>query len=384
MKVPAWSTSRVILVFASLTCSFVPVAFGQKDSSPSIPRYFSRSPTVAPLKSAEIEKIMQDSLSGATIPLWTYKIVSLVDNKTYSGVIVGRSPFAHGHRTTTIQAFLIPVKLTFKDTGITFDPSTDACTSGDTILNLTQNSPLFQNAVFDINGIDVGFTQYIDKFQRANFWANVGGTSYHTLLSITTLASQPVTVAVGNGTSTNINGPCNSHGQINFGWLDSEVQTLISSLLEQGVTPTTFPIILLENTVLCDPSCQIGGYHSSFSNPMQTYTVSDFETSGSNVSILSHEIGEWMDDPTGGNQTPNWGHTGQVTGCQSNLEVADPLTGTLFPAVTMPNGFTYNMQELAFFSWFFSQSPSIAANGKYSDNGTFAGYAKPCPPGGTN
>jgi hypothetical protein len=64
---------------------------------------------------------------------------------------------------------------------------------------------------------------------------------------------------------------------------------------------------------------------------------------------MAHEIGEWMNDPFGNNPTPLWGHTGQVSGCQNNLEVGDPLTGTIVPPVVMPNGFTYHLQELAFF-----------------------------------
>jgi hypothetical protein len=43
----------------------------------------------------------------------------------------------------------------------------------------------------------------------------------------------------------------------------------------------------------------------------------------------------------------------------------------------MPNGFTYNLQELAFFSWFYRQNPSLGASGDFSDNGTFAEDAGP-------
>ena len=72
-------------------------------------------------------------------------------------------------------------------------------------------------------------------------------------------------------------------------------------------------------------------------------------------------------------------HTGQVGSCQENLEVGDPLTGTTVAPVLMPNGFTYNLQEMAFFSWFFG-GPSIGVNGWYSNNGTFTTDAGPvCP-----
>jgi hypothetical protein len=64
-----------------------------------------------------------------------------------------------------------------------------------------------------------------------------------------------------------------------------------------------------------------------------------------------------------------------VSGCQGNLENGDPLSGTEFPALLASNGFTYHPQELAFFSWFYRQVPSIGVNAWYSDNGTFASDA---------
>ena len=107
---------------------------------------------------------------------------------------------------------------------------------------------------------------------------------------------------------------------------------------------------------------------------------------------MSHEIAEWMDDPAVNNATPAWGAEGQVTAghCQSNLEVGDPLSNN-YPTPTAPlyvtnnsTGVQYELQELAFYSWFLDSSPSLGAGGKYSDNGTFKGYAKLCPSGGTN
>ncbi len=101
-----------------------------------------------------------------------------------------------------------------------------------------------------------------------------------------------------------------------------------------------------------------------------------FSGSG-DISALSHEVGEWMDDPNGVNPTKPWGNIGQVSGCQNNLEVGDPLSGTVFSDTL--NGKTYHPQELAFYSWFFHQSPSQGINGWYSDGGSFTTAAAPCP-----
>jgi hypothetical protein len=70
-----------------------------------------------------------------------------------------------------------------------------------------------------------------------------------------------------------------------------------------------------------------------------------------------------------------WGHIGRVSGCQVNYEVGDPLSGKPLLAVKMPNGFTYHVQELAFFNWYYRISPSTAVNAWYSLAGTFTADA---------
>lgn len=121
--------------------------------------------------------------------------------------------------------------------------------------------------------------------------------------------------------------------------------------------------------------------------PTQTYSPAEFDTSGFftfdasplDTAILSHEVNEWVNDPLGGvngNPTPPWGHVGQVGFCQYNTEVGDPLSGTLLPTIKMLNGYSYHLQELAFFSWFFGK-PSIGVNGWFSNNNTFLSDAGP-------
>jgi hypothetical protein len=322
--------------------------------------------------------------AGTTIPLWQYNITSPTDGQNYTGTMVGRSPFNHGHRTTTIQTYIIPVKLTFADTGTVFDPSApDSCIGNSTVVDLLTKSPLFQNAPYNMNGADVGTTQYVDAFQRASFWQNVAATPYHAILSYKVLPPISVTVPDTEG-STNWSF-CGYYGTMEINWWDAYVQnTLLPALAAQGVGPTNFPIFLFDSVFEYDTysfNCCILGYHNAFApaNTLQTYTIIGFDTSqwfGGDVSIASHELAEWMDDPDTSNPAPAWGYTGQVIGCQANLEVGDPLTGTYLPTVTM-NGFDYTLQELAFFSWFFRQSPSLGSGGLYSNNGSFPTDAGP-------
>jgi hypothetical protein len=264
-----------------------------------------------------------------------------------------------------------------------------------------QQSPLFNDALYTMNGSSVGTTQYVDAFQRAAFFkspAHVSATGdrYHTLLNVTTLSEITITIPSGSGLAydaTAFVGGCGHIGVVDNATLDNIlVNTEIPALAGSGVGPTTFPIFLLYNVVQGLPgdnilaNCCVLGYHGAVGSlaTLQTYSPTDFDSTRlfnkgthANGTTLSHEIAEWLDDPVGDNPTPLWGNIGQVVGCQGNLEVGDPLSGTNFPAVLMPNGITYDLQELAFFSWFFRQSPSIGTGGKFSNNGTFTTGAGP-------
>lgn len=129
---------------------------------------------------------------------------------------------------------------------------------------------------------------------------------------------------------------------------------------------------------------EAAGYHSYSSvDPAQTYGVTQFgdETvfTWPDSVPLSHEVGEWMNDPTGSNAVQLYNvtavasPTGPAT-CQGNYEVGDILAGVFMPPVTMPNGHTYTLQELAYFSYFYG-GPSFAADGWYSNNNTLTSDA---------
>ncbi len=393
-----------VLSMVFLTAVLVTLAwavFAQDDAAqkPQPQMYF----TYGKLRGVSNDEVMRGSSAATTIPMFSYTVTSSRDGNTYSGVMVGRSPFFHGARTTDIPAVIIPVKFTMTDVSAgaasVFDPTAadPTCSPNGSAVTLLQNSPLLNPVDFTMpftGGVNVGSGEYVDDFQRANFWTDVQvtGNRFHTALSpISTLALQSVTVPTGFGKSYLSPGGCGSFGAITFGWWDSgsssEAQTLIANLTTAGeIGPTVLPIFLFYNVVLdssgespCSSGCA-GGYHNAKGPPVQTYVVADWDSTGifkgvANSSDLSHEIAEWMDDPLGTNPAPSWGHIGQVTGCQANLEVGDPLSGTLVPVVPL-NGMNYDLQELAFFSWFYGNT-SLGVDGDFSDNDTFTSDAGP-------
>lgn len=389
--------SLLIMLAASLVANIAP-AFAQNAIPLTQPLqgYYA----YGSLQGMTTDEAVRGSMAATTVPMGPYTVVSSRDGGTYTGVVVGRSPFFHGNRTTNVPTFIVPVKVHMPDGG-TFDPGVaDAsCLSSKVPSTVVQNSPLFQSAAFTMNGVGVGTTQYIDAFQRAEFWQNLSVTAdrYHVMLSpVTTLTEQTFNVPTNKG-GTFSDGGCGNLGIMDINTWDAFVQgTLVPFVTAHGGGTTSFPLFLLYNVVMADPfvpgtadNCCVLGYHNAFlpAGNVQTYGVGDFDSNGGfsgteDISALSHEVGEWMNDPLGNNPTPLWGGIGQVGGCQGNFETGDPLSGTLFPAVTL-SSFTYHAQEQAFFSWFYG-GPSLGSGGKFSNNGAFTGDAKVCPPGGTN
>ena len=307
--------------------------------------------------------------------------------------------------------FIIPLIFVLHRVGVSFDPNTgnigtapgkttfdptladDACLTApnDVPLTIFQQSPIFNAASFNFGGTSVGDTQYIDAFQRANFWDVEDRDHFHMLLSnVRTL--DPISINVPDDLGTTLPQSdfpsCGPFGIVDFNFLDRKLTNeVLSKLTPKGVNSSNFPIFLMYNVVLASPvtnlgTCCVLGYHGAANSPLQTYSPIDFDSTGlfgpniGDTYTAAHEVGEWANDPFGNNPTPAWGHTGQVGGCQNNLEVGDPLSGTAPISIAASNGFTYRLQELALFSWFYG-APSIAVNGWFSNNNTFTKDAGP-------
>jgi hypothetical protein len=383
------ATTALSLGLAALT-SIAPMAAAQEEAREAIaghPLMYA----VKPLQNGDMDEILNQSEASTGLKMWTYNVKSTrtgSKGQSYTGVMVGNSPITN-KATTTTTVYVVPIIA--KIAGHTFNPTVadSACLAGKVPLTVLKNSPMVvATHDFKINGIDVGEAQYSDAFQRANFWKDVSknGGTYHNALDYKFLPA--VTLAPGTAHSAllSVSGCITEYGGIEINWFDSYLTgKLIPSLAAKGVGPTNLVVFMLYNTTMYNGtpgSCCYGGYHGAFGSPVQTYSPFQFDTAAvfgvgsEDTDIMAHEVDEWQDDPLGTNPTPAWGHTGQQSGCQTNLEVGDPLTGSNYPNVTL-SGYTYHLQELAFYSWFYGP-PSIGAGAKFSDNGTFTAAQGAC------
>jgi hypothetical protein len=330
-------------------------------------------------------QLQQQMAAGVTLKTWTRSIASF--GRTFTYTMVGKDPFTRqSNPVTNVPTELIPVELEFADGSTTDATAADpACLSQGSANSLTKASPVFADHHYVVGGTDVGSVQYVDGFQRENFAkfvlaAGAINPTYHVNVALLNDHLKAIVkVPAADGVTTSAR--CGIDG-VSIDWWKATVQNKLLPAIANFVTPHDLPVFLFYRTNLFRgaPPAGIGGFHTAVSNPAfggvaQTYVTADFKPSG-DVSTLTHEVGEWMDDPFTHNPVPAWGHIGQQSGCQTNLEVGDPLSGTRV-AVTMPNGFTYHAQELAFFSWFYRQNPSLGLHGWFSSNGTFTSDAGP-------
>jgi hypothetical protein len=273
-------------------------------------------------------------------PTWTYSYSYL--GTGYSDTFVGKNPTTG--RSTKIPTYIIPIKMTYGTT--VKDPET-VLSNGKTVIQNTTASPIFKKLTYVQGGTNVGKTQYVDAFQRASLWGTVSThTGYHVLLTTPVVEpEQNVTVPSSDGEVATAFGVSAIIANIN--WFDPFVQPLIASL---GIPSNALPIFIITQTYLSDNSntsgCCIGGYHSVTGGGQPYAEFSYIQLAGAfsqDVSALSHEIGEYVDDPFTNN-------TDVPPACSSNhiYEVGDPLEGDAnygdYPYTL--GGFTYHLQDL--------------------------------------
>ncbi len=301
---------------------------------------------------------------AATLTQWSGGFTDLTGkNITYK--MAGMDP-SQSNTDTHIKTIIIPVVFVYgaSNGNKTFDPTAKK-TAGMgklSVIKALGKSPIFDpGADFPSGSIDCGTSQYIDAFQRCNFWNGVQtNTGYHTILDATKVKKlKPLTITVSSAQGGVINNPFGSGvvGTMDINAFDSALNSYIRSN-SKVITADVFPLFVSYDIFLTSGGCCIGGYHSA--SGTQTYGYSTFvDSAGSfsqDVSAISHEVGEWMDDP----------FTNNHVNCRDNsiLEVGDPLEGkTNYGTFTVSlNGQTWHPQSLVFLPYFGAPT-STSANG---------------------
>ena len=344
---------------------------------------------------------------GTTVPYWTTNIRSPLDGRTYAVSMVGSSPYAKTKTNTKVT--YVPIVIRIHLSGFVIDPTVVSHCDTKSAEYRFFNSPIFVADTFISNGVNVssgapGGTQLVSAFQRANFWTAVKGTDY----GVTLVPSRTMPIVVDwypKNPSDEVLGVNDNCGGIQpvplveINEFDAELQAIGHAY----ATPAQVPVTLALDTAIYQSvtsNCCVLGYHNAISvtGGTQLYaTGTYFDTNQAlgadfaDTTIWAHEMSELVDDPfvqsipgaPGGvnnDLTPAWGNTGQVSGCQNNLEVGDPLTPDQLgnfhnhPVVGV-GSFVYHYQDLTFHDWFY-RTPSTSTGGKYSFVGTFSTYQK--------
>jgi hypothetical protein len=184
----------------------------------------------------------RNTIEAAATPLQTWNGNFTSNGTTYSYNMVGVPPFPSG--SATIPTVIIPVKIVISNRA-TFDPS-HLLSNGKTVTQNTIASPIFASVVdFTSGGADMGTTQYIDAYQRANFWDSTENPSHLLLGTPTVKPLQTLNVPKRSG-STGVVFGFNA-GLVDINYFDTQLHTMLTNL---GITPNTFPIFLTYDVYL--------------------------------------------------------------------------------------------------------------------------------------
>ena len=306
--------------------------------------------------------------------------------KTYPFTMVGVKP--QSNTTTEVPVQIIPISLFFEEfvdengAPVILDPAG--------IVPRVQTSPNFHDAQYT-----TGTTQFADAVQRAQFNATAG-KDWHTLLGAPQIL-KPLRIAVPRGDAKVYRNPSTGvmYAIVDTDFFLSQLNTMIQMA---NLSPDALAIALTSNVFLAPQKdikkCCVLGFHTSFDvgemaqvKFVQTFIWASWVEQGilgsglADVTPMSHEISEWMNNPFGNNAVPAW-QVPNAAGCQSNLETGDPLA--LAPNAGYPvliDGFTYHPQNQVLMQWFQRGTASDAFEGAFSfpDQSIMTGPSQACP-----
>jgi len=332
-------------------------------------------PTARPMyKVLKPHQALQSSAPAAQLPQHTFSYK--YNNQTISAVIVGPDP-ATTNAKTTIPVGIIPLKMVYGSSNgnMTFDPSS-LYVGNTTATQMVAGSPMFVSSIDWVQGgVDIGKTQYIDAYDRANFWGSVQTNSNYHLVFAKPLIAPVQTINVTSAQGHVISNPWSGipTGTMDINAFDAQLQTIMAKFKQ--IQPNVLPIFLTYNVYLTEfGGCCIGGYHSANGSQPggQTYsfatTVSQATQAvfSEDISALSHELGEWQLDPFVDNLAPSL----CASRGNSLMENGDPLENNAnfgtYPYTV--NGFTFHPQDLVTMPYFGAPT-STTVNGFFTFQG---------------
>lgn len=295
------------------------------------------------------------------------------EGRTFPFTIVGNSPQAGG--VTQIPTQIIAVSMLFE--GYVDERGEPVALDAESIVPNVQSSPIFRGANYQ----SVGQTQFPDAVQRAEFF-RVMSPDWHTLLGAPELL-KPVVIDVPRGMARVYR---NRSLGVTFAVVDTNffISQLNTIVQLENLRPDSLALVLTNNVFLAPKTdakqCCVLGFHTSFAigeqeqtPQVQTLVWASWIDQGllgggvADITPISHEISEWMNNPFGINVVPAWQSLGTQGSCQNNLETADPVAA--LPNAAYPvaiDGVTYHPQTQVLLPWFTRQSPSDSLDGAFS------------------
>jgi hypothetical protein len=333
-----------------------------------------------------------------------FEVSFISRSKTWHLTMVGSNPVDGA--STTVPTHIVAVSLRLQNA----DLVTFSNVSVAPFITPTLNSPNFQAANYSTGaGIQFG-----DAVQRAEFFHKMKA-GWHTNLRPATVVHS-VTITVPRFITVNVNG-FSTQVQTYFSEKASDGRTAVF-LLDQFFNQQIFNIVaneikagrfstnalniaLFPNTFLFSlndkggvGACCTLGFHTFFTDsgvPKESRWIFAFAswispgvfTGFQDVTALSHEISESLNDPFVDNQVPAWQFPNEPGTCQDNLETGDPVEVLSNPSFAMRvSGTTYHPQTEALLQWFEQKSTSTAINSAFSypDTKTLTRGATPFGP----
>jgi hypothetical protein len=323
-------------------------------------------------------------------------------------IMVGNDPRVGGTTHIPVQMTAVSLRLLNQDgsvqTDIPFAPFED----------LTEDSPNFSASSFT-SGHHI---QFGDAVQRAEFFKSME-EDWHTVLDsprivnrVTITIPAFVSVRLPDGTTTSVQAYYLKHAPNGDAWvevLDILFNSLnfgqaISDVSAGNFTTDAININMYPNTFLFSidtkgnfSGCCVIGYHTyilqsgTTPQPRWLFNYASWISPGifrggvQDITALSHEISETLNDPFVNTATPRWEFPGRTT-CQGNLETGDPVevlpTSTV--SITLRERrevFQYHPQTEALLQWFEMGAASDAIGGAFSypDKTALPKSATPCP-----